>query len=153
MGNCLQGGDIGPNDPDGNTETATKLRLNTSNENKYVEFKRMFASLGSLELDRTAIDLPEIDATPVEVVAHKATSCGAGILIEDTSLDVEGEDVGVNVRAAGAGGPPGPLHPPCRLLAAPQPDNSHPPPIAFACDLVEVAYRRTPWLSGRCHPR
>ena len=120
MGNCFQAGDIGPNDPDGVTETATKLRLNTSNENKYVEFKRMFASLGSLKLDRTAIDLPEIDATPVEVVAHKATSCGAGILIEDTSLDVEGEDVGVNVRAAnplGAGGPPGPLAsslpPPC----------------------------------------
>ena len=44
------------------------------------------------------MDLDEIDASPVEVVAHKATAAGVGVLIEDTSLDVDGADVGVNVR-------------------------------------------------------
>jgi inosine/xanthosine triphosphate pyrophosphatase family protein len=32
------------------------------------------------------------------VVAQKATSAGVNVLIEDTSLDVDGADVGVNVR-------------------------------------------------------
>jgi XTP/dITP diphosphohydrolase len=73
------------------------LRLNTSNKNKLKEFQRLFKSHGA-DLDVTQIDLREIDAGPEEVVAHKATSAGEGVLIEDTSLDVEGADVGVNVR-------------------------------------------------------
>ena len=47
---------------------------------------------------RTSIDLDEIDGTPHEVVQNKATAAGNGIIIEDTSLDVEGADVGVNIR-------------------------------------------------------
>jgi hypothetical protein len=53
----------------------------------------------------------------------------------------------VEDRAAsswGRGGRPAPLHPPCAPLAVPRPDDSYPPPIASACNLVEVAYRRPP---------
>ena len=77
-----------------------KIVINTSNDGKFTEFQRMFdkASGGSITLERTTIDLPEIDGTPVEVVANKAAAAGEGVLIEDTSLDVEGMDVGVNVR-------------------------------------------------------
>jgi hypothetical protein len=57
---------------------------------------------GAPALARTAVDLAEIDASPLEVVAHKAAAAGAGVVIEDTSLDVAGADVEVR-RGAGAG--------------------------------------------------
>jgi len=78
----------------------TTLRLNTSNKFKYAEFVRMFASAsnGKITLDRTKVDLHEIDAAPYMVVAQKATDAGEGVIIEDTSLDVQGAEVGVNVR-------------------------------------------------------
>eukprot|EP00939_MAST-03C_sp_MAST-3C-sp1_P005382 g5382.t1 len=76
------------------------LRLNTSNKDKFAEFKRMFADItkNTVALDRTEIDLKEIVASPIMVCAQKATSAGEGVIIEDTSLDVVGADVGVNVR-------------------------------------------------------
>jgi len=73
------------------------LRLNTSNKNKLGEFNRLFGQSG-IEVDSTKVDLKEIDGTELEVVCHKATCAGEGVLIEDTSLDVEGADVGVNIR-------------------------------------------------------
>ena len=36
---------------------------------------------------------------------------------------------------------------------SPQHDGSHPPPVASACDVVEVAYCRPLWLSGSYHAR
>ena len=77
------------------------LRLNTSNDFKFKEFERMFRKISNgtvVALERTKIDLREIDAAPSMVVAQKATSAGENVLIEDTSLDVDGADVGVNVR-------------------------------------------------------
>jgi XTP/dITP diphosphohydrolase len=71
--------------------------LNTSNPGKLKEFERLFAKHGAA-LKSTQIDLHEILADPVTVVVHKASQVGDGVLIEDTSLDVEGADVGVNVR-------------------------------------------------------
>eukprot|EP01004_Peranema_trichophorum_P007316 NODE_6096_length_926_cov_38.305106_g5505_i0.p1 GENE.NODE_6096_length_926_cov_38.305106_g5505_i0~~NODE_6096_length_926_cov_38.305106_g5505_i0.p1 ORF type:complete len:223 (-),score=38.95 NODE_6096_length_926_cov_38.305106_g5505_i0:187-855(-) len=73
------------------------MKINTSNQNKFKEFQRMFAKYG-ISLDSTAIDLKEIDSTPEKVVAHKATQVGDNIIIEDTQLDVEGADVGIHVR-------------------------------------------------------
>eukprot|EP00906_Rhabdomonas_costata_P005901 RCo008746 len=73
------------------------LKLNTSNQNKFKEFQRIFGSHG-ITLESTAVDLKEIDAEPEKVIAHKATQCGDNVICEDTSLDVEGADVGVSVR-------------------------------------------------------
>lgn len=78
----------------------TKLRtwkLNTSNMGKFEEFKRLFAKYGTT-LEATHIDLEEIHASPIEVVAHKASQLGDQILVEDTCLDIVGESVGVNIR-------------------------------------------------------
>jgi XTP/dITP diphosphohydrolase len=75
----------------------TIMQLNTSNPGKFEEFKCLFAAHG-IELDASHLDLDEIDASPEMVIAHKASQMGDDILVEDTSLDVDGADVGVNVR-------------------------------------------------------
>ena len=71
--------------------------INTSNQGKLKEFERLFAKYG-ITLKATKQDLREIDADPVTVVVHKASGLEAGIIVEDTSLEIEGESIGVNVR-------------------------------------------------------
>lgn len=78
------------------TETMT-WKLNTSNKGKLQEFQHLFEKYGVL-LSSTQIDLNEVDADPITVVAHKASQLDEQILVEDTSLDVEGASVGINVR-------------------------------------------------------
>jgi len=75
----------------------TKYKLNTSNLGKYQEFKEIFAKYG-IELEATHHDLREIDADLVSVIAHKASQLEENTLVDDTSLEVEGESIGVNVR-------------------------------------------------------
>ena len=72
-----------------------ELRLMTSNPNKLAEYQRLGieATIGDI-----GPDLPEVQGTALEVVLYKALASGAGTLIEDTSLDVEGACVGVDVR-------------------------------------------------------
>lgn len=72
-------------------------KLNTSNPGKFEEFKRLFAKYECM-LEASHIDLQEIDADPIQVVAHKASQLGENIVVEDTSLDIEGVSVGINVR-------------------------------------------------------
>jgi len=71
--------------------------LNTSNPGKLQEFQQFFEKHG-IALESTKIDLPEIKADPVSVVVHKASQVPEGVIVEDTSLDIDGVDVGVNVR-------------------------------------------------------
>lgn len=73
------------------------LRLNTSNQGKFEEFRSLFARHG-VQLDISHLDIAEIDADPIQVAAHKAGQLEEGILIDDTSLHVSGAAVGVNVR-------------------------------------------------------
>ena len=81
----------------------TGIRLVTSNVRKLAEFHRFGLPFPSC----AGPDLDEIDAGPVEVVAHKAWAAGEALgvageflpcIVEDTSLEVAGADVGVNVR-------------------------------------------------------
>lgn len=74
-----------------------KWTLNTSNQGKLSEFKILFAERG-VELASSQIDLDEIDSDPISVVVHKASQMSEGILVEDTSLDVEGAEIGINIR-------------------------------------------------------
>lgn len=76
---------------------ANSWKLNTSNAGKYAEFKRLFAQYGH-DIETTHFDLDEIDADPIQVVAHKASQLEENIIVEDTSLEVEGASVGINVR-------------------------------------------------------
>lgn len=72
-------------------------RLNTSNLGKLKEFQALFSKYG-INLKATQIDLPEIDADPMTVIAQKASQLEDYVLVEDTSLEIEGATVGVNVR-------------------------------------------------------
>jgi len=73
--------------------------LNTSNPGKLKEFR---VALEPIKVKSTSIDLPEVNADPVTVAVYKASMAyeefGRPVLVEDTSLEVEGVDVGVNVR-------------------------------------------------------
>ncbi len=71
--------------------------LNTSNQGKLREFQRLFSKHGA-KLTATEIDLKEIKADPMTVVVHKASQVGDRVLVDDTSLDIEGADVGIDVR-------------------------------------------------------
>lgn len=72
-------------------------KLNTSNLGKFEEFKRLFSQEGQ-SLEATHIDLREIDSDPIQVIAHKASQLGENVIVEDTSLDIEGASIGVNIR-------------------------------------------------------
>lgn len=76
----------------------TIWKLNTSNLGKFEEFKRLFLSFGK-ELESSHIDLQEIDADPLLVMVHKASQFQDKVLVEDSSLDIEGAVVGIHVRA------------------------------------------------------
>lgn len=67
--------------------------LNSSNPDKLRELQR-----AGLQIPTTKIDYPEIDATPLDVIRHKATHAGVRVVVEDTSFEVVGKDVGVNIR-------------------------------------------------------
>jgi len=71
--------------------------LNTSNKGKLQEFQRLFSKHGA-HLNASDIDLKEIKADPMTVVVHKASQVGESVLVEDTSLDIEGAEVGIDVR-------------------------------------------------------
>lgn len=76
----------------------TSWVLNTSNSGKLQEFERLFGRHG-IALAATGRDLPEIVADPVLVAVHKATQVEEGVLVEDTSLEVEDAEVGIQVRS------------------------------------------------------
>lgn len=73
------------------------VKLNTSNLGKFNEFKRLFADHG-YTLEMTYIDLKEVDADPITVIAHKASQVEEEVIVEDSSLEIEGALVGINVR-------------------------------------------------------
>jgi XTP/dITP diphosphohydrolase len=77
-------------------ETA-EWKLNSSNKEKLQEFQRLFSQYGS-HLIATDSDSDEIVSDPLTVVVHKASQLGEQILIEDTSLEVEGADIGIQIR-------------------------------------------------------
>ncbi len=76
------------------------LILNTSNPDKQKDFINIFNRFAKTVTFRNT-DLAEIKASPLEVIAHKAShfrNPNELVLVEDTSLDVEGVDIGINVR-------------------------------------------------------
>lgn len=76
----------------------SKWKMNTSNDGKFSEFKIFFEKHQS-ELIRSTFDMKEILADHVTVVVHKASQHEDRVLIEDTSLEVEGADVGIQVKS------------------------------------------------------
>lgn len=68
-------------------------KVNTSNPVKLIEFRKYLKS----EIIVEKKDLDEPDADPITVIQYKASQFNE-VLVDDTSLDVEGENVGVNIR-------------------------------------------------------
>lgn len=71
--------------------------LNTGNIKKQFEFTRIF-NLYNFPITFLTQDIQEIVATPLDVVMHKASIVGQNVIVEDTSLDLEGHEVGINVK-------------------------------------------------------
>ena len=75
------------------------IKINTSNSGKRAEFERAVLAAGR-KAEFTSRDLREVDADDLTVIVHKASQFGPKdrVVVEDTSLWVEGADVGINVR-------------------------------------------------------
>lgn len=78
-------------------------RINSANPGKRAEYERLFKKNASLldqnrKITFTQVELDEIDSDPVSVVVHKASIVEEGVLVDDTSLDVEGADIGIHVK-------------------------------------------------------
>lgn len=67
-------------------------KINTSNANKLDEFRRYLGEVESIRLD-----LQEPNADDLTVIRYKASQF-ENVLVDDTSLFIEGESVGVNIR-------------------------------------------------------
>jgi inosine/xanthosine triphosphate pyrophosphatase family protein len=75
-------------------------KMNTSNPIKLEEFQWLFDAEG-MEISFASVDQAEILADALQVIAHKASAFsgeGIPVLVEDTSLEVEGADIGINIR-------------------------------------------------------
>ena len=70
------------------------MKLLTSNPQKIEEYNRF--GLGFTAVKGNDID--EVDADMLTVALYKAIDIPDQHVIEDTSLDIDGEDVGVNIR-------------------------------------------------------
>lgn len=74
-----------------------KLSLVTSNKNKLDEYNS-YNNDGKLQMLKGA-DLPEVESEdPLTVIIYKSKLAGNNTIVEDTSFDVEGANVGTNVR-------------------------------------------------------
>jgi inosine/xanthosine triphosphate pyrophosphatase family protein len=71
------------------------LKLVSSNKDKLQEFRSY--GLTGLRIAKGK-DLREVDSDPITVVLYKALDAGNGHIIEDSSLFIEGSDIGVDVK-------------------------------------------------------
>ncbi len=72
----------------------SKVVLGSSSEFKLNEYKSFGWQNKIIKLD----DAKEVLGTQEEVAIYKAINFGSNILVEDTSFDIEGFDVGVNIK-------------------------------------------------------
>jgi len=72
----------------------SKIELVSSNPKKIEEYVQYGLPLRVSQ----GMDLPEVAGTSLEVIIHKAILAGKNKLVEDVSLEIQGLDVGVNIR-------------------------------------------------------
>ena len=71
-----------------------KFTLVTSNKRKIREYKEFLPDLRIEE----GKDLPEVESDDVTVALYKGVDNGPFTISEDTSLEIEGEEIGVNLK-------------------------------------------------------
>lgn len=69
-------------------------KLVSSNQDKLREYKRFGLNI-QIEPGK---DLKEVQGSDLEVIIHKAKDAGPQHIVEDTSLNISGAEVGVNIR-------------------------------------------------------
>ena len=69
------------------------MKIVTSNINKLKEFNRFGLPYDS----EGGIDLPEVDGTIDDVIIYKSLSAGVNKIVEDTILEVDGEEI-IDIR-------------------------------------------------------
>ncbi|MBN8555226.1 MAG: hypothetical protein J0L93_07270 [Deltaproteobacteria bacterium] len=75
-----------------------KIFVNTSNPGKLAEFQKFFADYSRhVAVEATQKSLPEPQSDPITVIRFKASQF-ENVIVDDVSLDVEGADLGVNIR-------------------------------------------------------
>ncbi|MCB9229560.1 MAG: hypothetical protein H6618_08110 [Deltaproteobacteria bacterium] len=73
--------------------------FNSGNREKQQEFQVLFRKFGLETTAFTNLDIREIEASHDQVVIHKASSIEQDwVLVEDSALDVAGENIGINIR-------------------------------------------------------
>ncbi len=70
-----------------------KLTINTGNADKLEEFRKLL----NMEVVSRVEDLPEPEADAITIIRYKASQFEE-VLVDDTSLDIEGAQVGINVK-------------------------------------------------------
>ena len=70
-----------------------EFTVNTSNPDKLKEYERFLGNIKS-----TKVDLDEPLANLKTIVAFKASQFDENVIVEDVSLEVEGADIGVEVK-------------------------------------------------------
>jgi inosine/xanthosine triphosphate pyrophosphatase family protein len=79
---------------------SSKVVLNTGNTYKKDDYIRLMSQSGRW-FNFQAFHMREIDGTPEQVIVHKASQFHDPekiILVEDSSLDVEGAEIGANIK-------------------------------------------------------
>jgi adenylate kinase len=72
-----------------------KIVINSSNEDKLDEYRKY---LIDYEVVSSAIETEEPDADSITIARYKTSQLPVGYVTDDVSLDVEGEDIGTNVK-------------------------------------------------------
>lgn len=70
------------------------IYVNTSNPGKMEEYKEYFSPK---TVEFKTEDLTEPQADPLTIIQYKA-SCFQEVLVDDVALDIDGVDIGVNIR-------------------------------------------------------
>ena len=71
----------------------SKWKINTSNKGKLEEFRKYLSGTITSMLE----DIAEPDSDPLTVIQYKASQF-ENVIVDDTSLEIEGEDIGVNIK-------------------------------------------------------
>lgn len=72
-----------------------KIYINTSNGDKLAEYRKY---LSTYEVVSTVVELEEPDSDSITIIRYKASQLPVGCIADDVSLDVQGEDIGPNVK-------------------------------------------------------
>ena len=73
------------------------IRINSGNKNKINEYKLYLDKFG-YQVETSQLDLQEPSSDHETIICYKASQFSDETLVDDVSLEIDGFDIGVNVR-------------------------------------------------------